>query len=239
LQNNEIMSKYQNTKYFFINQENLLQTSQYPSIKRIYPSHLGIVFIGKISTSILTKLDFYINKIFNSFFFEINFIGELDIPSISYERGIKIEHNLLNQAFKKVILQPTNKLYYIVKNLMKEHNFNIGLGLTDLPIYSSNDESLLFLFGESNINHKCALVSTHNLIPHFNEDLEYNLKVSNRIIKEAIHEIGHIIIGLEHCLTADCVMRFSKNIEMIDKKAINLCKKCQARLNEVRLKNNF
>ncbi|MBY9015273.1 MAG: hypothetical protein KGD68_06235 [Candidatus Lokiarchaeota archaeon] len=233
------MSKYQNNKYFFINQEIALSASQYPSIKHIFPSSLGIIFIGKISTSILTNLGFYINKLFNSFFYKILFIGELEIPSILYERGIKKEHNLLNQTFKKVILQPTNKLYCIIKNLMKEHNINVGLGLTDLPIYSSNDESLLFLFGESNINHRCAIVSTHNLIPQFNKESGYNFKDGNRIIKEAIHEIGHIIIGLEHCLTADCVMRFSKNIEEIDNKSVNLCEKCQSRLNEVRLKNNF
>ncbi|HUW91023.1 MAG TPA: hypothetical protein VMV43_10980 [Candidatus Nanopelagicaceae bacterium] len=233
------MSKYQNNKYFFINQEIPLPSTQYPSRKHIYPSYLGIVFIGKISTSILTKLDFYINEIFKSFFYDILFIGELEIPSILYESGIKKEHNLLNQAFKKVILQPTNKLYYIIKNLMRSHNFNVGLGLTDLPIYSSNDENLLFLFGESNISHRCAIVSTHNLNPQFNKESGYNLKVGNRIIKEVIHEIGHIIIGFEHCLTADCVMRFSKNIEEIDNKLINLCEKCQSRLNEVRLKNNF
>ena len=233
------MQKYQNTKCFFINQETPLLTSQYPSIKHVYPSHLGIVFIGKVSTSILTKLDFYINKIFNSFFYEILFIGELEIPLIMYESAIKKEHNLLNQALKKVTLQTTDKLYYIIKNLMKEHDINVGLGLTNLPIYSSNDESLLFLFGESNINYRCAIVSTHNLIPYFSKELGYNLKIRNRIIKEVIHEIGHIIIGLEHCLTADCVMRFSKSIEEIDNKSVYLCKKCKSRLNEVRIKNNF
>ena len=233
------MSNFQKNKYFFINQEIPLLTRQYPSIKHIYPSHLGIVFIGKISTSILTKLDFYISKIFNSFFYEILFIGKLEIPPILYESGIRKEHNLLNQDLKKVILQPTDKLYYVIKNLMKEHDFNVGLGLTNLPIYSSNDESLLFLFGESNISQKCAIVSTHNLRSQFNKESGHNFKVRNRIIKEAIHEIGHIIIGLEHCLTADCVMRFSQNIEEIDSKSVYLCKKCQSRLSEVRLKNNF
>ena len=233
------MPKYQNNKYFFINQEIPQSSSQFFSIKHIYPSHLGIIFIGKISTSILTKLDFYINKIFSSFFYEILFIGETEIPSVLYENEIRKEHNLLKQASKKVILQPTNKIYNIIKNLMKEHNFNVGLGLTDLPIYSSDDENLLFLFGESNINDRCAIVSTHNLIPQFNEESGYNLKFSSRIIKEVIHEIGHIIISLEHCLTTDCVMRFSQNLEEIDNKSVNLCKKCQSKLNEVRRKNNF
>ena len=233
------MPKYQNNKYFFINREMQIPTSQYLSIKHIYPSHLGIIFIGKVSTSILTKIEFYINKIFSSFFYEILFIGETEIPSIFYESEIRKEHDMLKEASKKVILQPTNKLYNIIKYLMKEHNFNVGLGLTDLPIYSSNDEGLLFLFGESNLNHRCAIVSTHNLIPHFNEESGYNLKVRNRVIKEVIHEIGHIIIGLEHCLTTDCVMRYSKIIEDIDSKSVNLCKKCQSKLNEVRLQNNI
>jgi predicted Zn-dependent protease len=233
------MSGYQNDKYFFINQKIPVQIGSYSSKKHVYPYHLGIVFIGKIPTSILTKLDFYINKIYNSFFYEIGFIGELKIPSNLYEDGIKEEHDLLNQAFKKVILQPTNKLYHIIENQMKEHNFNVGLGLTDLPIYSSNDESLLFLFGESNIKHKCAIVSTHSLIPESSKELGYDLRVRNRIIKEVIHEIGHLIIGLEHCLTSDCVMRFSRDKQEIDDKSVNFCEKCKAKLNGVRLKNKF
>ncbi len=233
------MPKYQNNKYYFISQEIQLPTSQYPSINHIYPSHLGIVFIGKISNSILKKLDFYINNIFNSFFYEILFIGEAKIPPALYENEIRKEHNLLKQGTKKVILQPTNKIYNILKNLMRKHNFNVGLGLTDLPIYSSNDESLLFLFGESNINDRCAIVSTYNLVSQLYEESRDNLKLSNRIIKEVIHEIGHTIIGLDHCLAIDCVMRYSKSIEEIDKKSVNLCKKCQSKLNEVRRENNF
>ena len=233
------MSKFQNDKKNFINQEIPLPTHHYPSIKIIFPSRLGLIFIGKISTSILTKLDYYVKKVFYPFFYEILFIGELEIPSILFEKGIKIEHNLLNQASKKVILQPTNKLYYFVKSLMKDQNFNVGLAITDLPIYSSNDESLLFLFGESNIKHRCAIVSTHNLNLQFNKELGNSSKVKTRIIKEVIHEIGHIIIGFEHCLAKNCVMRFSKNIEEIDTKSIKFCKKCQSRLDEVRLENNF
>lgn len=233
------MSGYQNNKCFSINHEIGLPINQYPYITRIYPSDLGIIFIGEISPSILEKLTYYIKKIYNSFFNEILFIGELKIPAVMYERGIKKEHNLLNKAFKKVILQPTNKIYSIIKNLMLEHNFNIGFGLIDLPIYSSNDESLLFLFGESNINNRCAIVSTYNLISQYNKESRYNLIVIKRIIKEAVHEIGHVILGSEHCLTADCVMRFSRNIQEIDNKSVNLCKKCRIKLREVRLKNNF
>jgi len=233
------MSEYQNNKYFSINHEIGLPKNQYPYITHIYPSNLGIAFIGEISPSILEKLIHYINKIYDSFFNEILFIGESKIPSVMYERGIKKEHNLLNKAFNKVNLQPTNKIYSIIKNLMIEYNFNIGFGLIDLPIYSSNEESLLFLFGESNINNRCAIVSTHNLISQYNKGSKYTLTVIKRIIKETIHEIGHLILGFEHCLTVDCVMRFSRNIEEIDNKSVNLCKKCRIKLSEVRSKNNF
>ncbi|MHA1463397.1 MAG: hypothetical protein ACTSQ0_10045, partial [Candidatus Heimdallarchaeota archaeon] len=207
------MPEYQNSIYFSINHETGLPINQYPYITHIYPSDLGIIFIGEISPSILEKLSYYIHKIFKSFFNEILFIRELKIPAVMYERGIRTEHNLLNKAFKKVNLQPTNKIYSIIRNLMIENNFPIGFGLIDLPIYSSNDESLLFLFGESNIKNRCAIVSTHNLISQHNKGSKYTLIVIERIIKEAIHEIGHLILGFEHCLTVDCVMRFSRNVE--------------------------
>ncbi|NVM43993.1 MAG: hypothetical protein HWN79_03660 [Candidatus Lokiarchaeota archaeon] len=110
----------------------------------------------------------------------------------------------------------------------------IGLGLTNVPIYSSSDEKLLFLFGEANLKHKCAIVSTHNLV-----DLNKSETTELRLIKEVIHEIGHIILGLEHCFNENCVMQFSANTKEIDRKSNHLCEKCKLYLENIRTRSNF
>ncbi len=124
-------------------------------------------------------------------------------------------------------------------DVLFEYNLDIGLGLTNLPIYSSSNENLLFLFGEAHIKYMCAVVSTHNLIELFNfEDFKLK-KIERRIYKEVIHEIGHLILDYGHCLNDYCVMRFSKNIKEIDSKSIYLCEKCKLKLEKVRVRDNF
>ncbi|MHA1477351.1 MAG: hypothetical protein ACTSPU_04045, partial [Promethearchaeota archaeon] len=135
---------------------------------------------------------------------------------------------------KRVFLQPTNKFYSIIKNQIQEKNLALGVGLTNLPIYSSSDENILFLFGVADIKHRCAIVSVYNLSDFLKKE-----KFNSRIIKETIHELGHLILGLEHCLGDYCVMRFSANIKEIDRKSFHLCEKCKLKLEEIRVLNNF
>ena len=117
---------------------------------------------------------------------------------------------------------------------MKENSLALGIGLTNLPIYSSSDENILFLFGEAHIRHGCAIVSVYNLLDYLKSE-----KFDIRIIKETIHEIGHLILGPGHCLGDHCVMRFSTNIKEIDRKSFHLCEKCKLKLEETRVLNNF
>ena len=228
------MSKYRNEQNFFITQTLNLPLDQKTYIKNLFPCYLGVLFIGKVSTSILEKLKFQIDLVFDSFFFDTRFIGEMKFVTKLYGIPSKEEFNLLNSTLAKVNLYPTNTFYSVIKTQMSEKNLAIGLGLINLPIYSSNDEALLFLFGEANLKHNCAIVSTHNL-------LDYNKReiIENRIIKEAIHEIGHLILGLNHCFNDNCVMKFSANTEEIDRKSNYLCEKCKSELENIRTINNF
>ena len=117
---------------------------------------------------------------------------------------------------------------------MVKEKTTIGLGLTNVPIYSSSDEKLLFLFGEANLKHNCAIVSTHNIV-----DLNKSETTEYRLIKEVIHEIGHIILGLNHCFNENCVMQFSTNTKEIDRKSNHLCEKCKLKLENIRAISNF
>jgi len=233
------MSRFQNGKDFLNKQTPALPINQSRYRQIIFPCHLGIIFIGNISKSKLNKLRFHLEQTFNSFFFDIQFIEDTNLHPDTFDLRVKEEYDLLNKSSEKVLLHPTNKFYEIITDKKFKYNFDIGLGLTNLPIYSSSNENLLFLFGEAHIKYMCAVVSTHNLEDLFNLE-EFKLKkIESRIYKEVIHEIGHLILDCGHCLNDYCVMRFSKNIKEIDSKSIYLCVRCKLKLEKVRERYNF
>ena len=61
-------------------------------------------------------------------------------------------------------------------------------------------------------------------------------RVSLRLQKEAVHELGHTF-GLIHCDTAGCVMTRSVNLLEVDAKRVALCELCEARFVELRHKD--
>jgi predicted Zn-dependent protease len=203
-------------------------------IKNIYPCILGIVSIGKISLSILEIIKSQIDSVFNDFFYDILLIREVELENRKVSPEIKEEFNLLDNSLKKVSLFPTEDFFSTVRTQMLKNNLTIGLGLTNFPIYSSSDEGLLFLFGEANLKHRCAIVSTHNLLDDNENDV-----ADSRIIKETIHEIGHLILGAKHCDKDNCVMMFSETIGEIDKKSNYLCEKCKSELEKIKIFYNF
>jgi len=198
------------------------------------PSHLGIIFFSNNHYNLFEKLNTEINNVFDYFFFEVmNFVIKSDY-SFFINNLERIKAKGLSQD---LTVYPTNYFYKFISDFKIINNFNIGLGITDLPIYSSNNKNLIFLYGEAHLRQNCAVVSSYNLKlnPHSLEDQ----KIHQRLIKEAVHEIGHIILGAGHCVNKLCVMSFSKNIEAIDKKSLNLCLNCQFELERLRVKLNF
>ncbi len=103
------------------------------------------------------------------------------------------------------------------------------LGVTNMDLYIP---ILTFVFGEAQMGGPCAVVSTHRLtqqfygLPH-DQDL-----VRDRLIKEAVHEIGHTL-NLTHCDDYQCAMSPSHAVEWIDLKESELCATCQSRVFEV------
>jgi len=85
---------------------------------------------------------------------------------------------------------------------------------------------LTFVFGEAQVGGPCAVLSAHRLLQEF-----YGLPPDpdlfrQRLIKEAVHELGHTL-NLRHCDDYRCVMASSHGVEWIDLKESTLCAACR------------
>ncbi len=97
------------------------------------------------------------------------------------------------------------------------------LGVAEVDLYIP---ILTFVFGEAQMGGPCALLSTHRLrqefygLPHDRELFR------QRVIKEAVHEVGHTL-NLTHCQDYRCAMASSHAVEWIDLKESVLCGNCR------------
>lgn len=97
------------------------------------------------------------------------------------------------------------------------------VGITDVDLFAP---VLTFVFGEAQLGGTCAILSTFRLRNKFYGIPESAAVLEERVVKEAVHEVGHLF-GLIHCRTFDCVMRSSTYVEEIDLKSVNVCKECR------------
>jgi archaemetzincin len=106
----------------------------------------------------------------------------------------------------------------IIKALMSMDNgprFNLGIVQCDLctPI-------LKFVFGESQLGGKAAVISLHRLW-HKDPAVVYL-----RAAKIGLHETGHLL-GIGHCRSHDCLMAFVSSIDKLDGLPSRFCAACK------------
>jgi len=116
----------------------------------------------------------------------------------------------------------SNKIF----NKLKKYEGKRVLGIIDKDLYV---QGLNFVFGQAELPGRCTLISITRLRQEFYGLPKDERIFFNRIIKEAIHELGHTY-GLKHCSNKDCVMFFSNSIIDTDKKSSFFCKMCQKKL---------
>ncbi|NQU28427.1 MAG: matrixin family metalloprotease [Candidatus Marinimicrobia bacterium] len=100
------------------------------------------------------------------------------------------------------------------------------LAITESDLYSPIFSTL---YGEAQLNGRCALVSLHRLRQEY-----YNLPPDQTIFlsrfhKVVIHEIAHTF-GLIHCIDKNCIMYPSSNVIDIDEKSSLFCPSCNQKL---------
>ncbi len=97
------------------------------------------------------------------------------------------------------------------------------LGVTEVDLFIP---ILTFVFGEAQLKGIGAVVSTRRLHNRFYGLPEDREATTDRLLKEAVHELGHTF-GLIHCVQNKCVMNSSTYVENIDQKPAELCPLCQ------------
>jgi archaemetzincin len=136
-------------------------------------------------------------------------------------------------------------LRFLIDNMTLKEIKAVNLALFDRDLFIG---SLDYAFGLASAFPRISVISILRLHPHFQKDYfagglrkreagRFPLFVRrlnsrektlyyNRILKEAIHGIGHTM-GLTHCIQKECIMHPSDTINHIDSKETGFCKTCR------------
>lgn len=100
------------------------------------------------------------------------------------------------------------------------------LGITRVDLFIP---ILTHVYGEAQLGGKACIISTRRL----SEGLKMGVwePFARRVIKEAIHELGHTF-NLRHCPTPACCMHYCRSIKDVDRKLGQLCRYCKVLLND-------
>jgi len=108
----------------------------------------------------------------------------------------------------------------MLKNVPRDAEKVLGITNVDLFI-----PMLSFVFGHAQLNGRVAVISLARLHQNFYHLSENRQLFLHRVMKEAVHEIGHTF-GLTHCPDMACAMSLSNAIQFVDKKTGELCSNC-------------
>ncbi len=170
---------------------------------------IEIITLGKLAPSISAELRQKLDELFGSCRISNSSLG---LPESAYD--------------------PKRHQYKadpLLVELLKNSSGSIAdktLGITDADLYSGG---LNFIFGKAIVGGRAGIISTRRLDPKFYGRREDEKLFSTRILKEAVHELGHCF-GLGHCRDEECVMVFSNSIEDVDRKGVGFCDECRERL---------
>jgi archaemetzincin len=98
------------------------------------------------------------------------------------------------------------------------------LAICDFDAYS---DELNFVFGQAHLGGRVAAIYLPRLREAYvsKSDKNNNNLFEQRVIKEAVHELGHAF-GLRHCQNTKCVMHFSNSLQDTDFKDDKFCERC-------------
>lgn len=107
-----------------------------------------------------------------------------------------------------------NDFLSLLVPLKNSYDFVLGIVKRDLYV-----PRLKFVLGLANPLESVSIISLARL------KSSNKKRYIDRAVKEAIHELGHLL-GREHCENPKCVMRFSNRVIETDRKDDKFCVKC-------------
>ena len=116
--------------------------------------------------------------------------------------------------------------------LLRNHNPDSDTKVLAICNFDAYSGDLNFVLGEAHMGGRVAAI----YIPRLRHELyvkesDINKLVEQRVIKEAVHELGHVF-GLIHCEKSRCVMHFSYSLQDTDFKHYEFCERCNKILKE-------
>ena len=158
--------------------------------------------IGEIEQELYDYLSTELKKVY---FYSCKVALRMEIPEISY--------NVRRRQYNAEIL-----VFGMMKQMPSDAKSMIGIIDADLFVPDLN-----FVFGLA--YHDTAVIALPRLRPEcYGEDKNIFL-FKERILKEAVHELGHTF-GFAHCPDIRCIMHLSNNLADTDIKGPGLCRVC-------------
>lgn len=181
-----------------------------------------LIKIGNLDQSMLEKLKINLEQKLKNFNFSFEILQD------DFELEDLVDNSEKDQYYAPEIL---NKLSLYLK---RTHIFRL-IGVMNKDIYGLGYN---FIFGIANEFSGVGLISISRLTENFykkkeliHRKKETSTDIELRILKDAIHELGHTF-GLKHC-EHNCIMKFSDSLSDIDKKSENFCASCSKKLKRI------
>lgn len=159
-------------------------------------------------------------------------VDEWIIPTLisplekEFQRSVSISDEIMDASFAHDISRQQYNSTIILasfQNIFNEGVFK-ALGVTSADLYVP---VLTYVFGEAQLDGRFGVVSLWRLDNALYGLSENKNLLVERLVKEAVHEMGHIY-GLFHCRNYECVMHSSTAVDDIDVKDSVLCEQCKS-----------
>jgi archaemetzincin len=168
---------------------------------------IALVAVGEVDHQVIELLKNELVKVFNK---QVRVAKGMPEPVYAFN---KQRNQYLSTAILGAITEKND-----------DPSYGKILGIVDHDLYVPE---LNFVFGEA--GRKAAVISLTRLRQEFYHLPENRTLFHQRIVTEAVHELGHTY-GLGHCQNPRCVMFFSNSLMDTDRKGPEFCQRCKSKL---------